>query len=57
MLVQVALLAERHAAPVHRILEGTFKRFFASVDSEVIVEVMPLSEIHPTTLKFALQYF
>ena len=45
MLVEVALLGEGQVA-VQLELERTDKGSFLRVDSKVVVEIMPLSEVH-----------
>lgn len=54
MLVKVALLRESQIA-FQLVLERTNERSFFRVDSQVVVEVVPLAEVHGTPGKVALQ--
>ena len=54
MLVQVALLCESQITP-QLVFERTYERSFFRVDSQVIIKVVPLSEVHRAIRVVALQ--
>jgi len=54
MLVQVAFLGESQIA-IQLAFVGTDERALLCVDSQVVIKVVPLSEVHGATWEVALQ--
>lgn len=54
MFVQVAFLSESQIT-TQLVFERTNKRPFLRVDSQVVIKVVPLSEVHRAVWKVALQ--
>jgi hypothetical protein len=54
MLVQIAFLGESQVA-VQLALVRAYERPFLCVDSQVVIKVVPFSEVHGTTWEITLQ--